>query len=110
MGFKTGDKVICINGNWYDAENNRYSFDPKKGQELTTDFLTTCGRYICFQEIPNLDKNGNREFYNTIGFRKVEPFKSNAISKELANKAKERKESNPLTPLRFKPTKEKVNA
>lgn len=112
MGFKTNDKVVCIDGNWFDVdkqEDSKKAFDPKKGQVLTVDFLTACNYYLCFQEIPNLDENGEREFYNVIGFRKVEPkFKSNKLSKSLADEAQ--KEVLEYNPLELKPTKEKVNA
>lgn len=112
MGFKAKDKVVCIDGNWYDIdkqEDSRTSFDPNKGQVLTVDFLTSCSYYVCFTEIPNLDENGGREFYNVIGFRKVEPkFKSNKLSKSLAKEAQQ--EVLEYNPLELKPTKEKVNA
>lgn len=89
--MKLGDQVICIyDGKWDDslgAEANDYH-DPKKDDILTIDGKkqSNGNTYISFKEIPQLDINGMRDFYNVSAFRKLKKDGTNALSKELAHK------------------------
>ena len=102
MGFKVGDKVVCVKVEAYDEWGNT-AIHPIKGSELIIDeiIVTRKGVWLYFYAF---DPAGG---YSDYCFRKVEPFKSSKASLKLANDAMKVIEYNPLE---LKPTKEKVNA
>lgn len=88
MNFKVGDKVVTF-VNW---ELKSYYCDlPVKNKiyivtGIVYDFLGNCGL-----QLKGMRTDSILKAYNAKEFRKVEPdFKSNEVSKELANKEVDR--------------------
>jgi len=89
--MKKGDKVVCVVGYWI-PESYKKTLNPLPVKDEIYTILEVRTHegdlYLALEEKIQLDSDGELEYYQAEGFRKVEPKSlTNDLTKELANKA-----------------------
>ena len=70
--MKIGDRVICVRDNWEPTEFLDLH-NPKIGDKFTISGMCKENNqtYFTFYEIPQLDPNGEPEWFTSLAFRKL---------------------------------------
>lgn len=86
--MKVGDKVVCIDGDFRDLETGEaYVHDPKKDDIMTVDGVKP--GFLCFVEIPQIAWDGDRHYYDSNQFRKIDFNFGNEIAESIEEEINE---------------------